>query len=105
MQLERYIAEDRILDLEGKDLKSVLVELLNAICDKKPKLSKRSLLKELINRENAMTTYLGRGVILPHIRVNMRSRFIFAVGRSKEGIAYDGLSGPRKSAFGIRFIG
>jgi diadenylate cyclase len=96
MQLERYIAEDRILDLEGKDLKSVLVELLNAICDKKPKLSKRSLLKELINRENAMTTYLGRGVILPHIRVNMRSRFIFAVGRSKEGIAYDGLSGPEK---------
>ena len=39
-----------------------------------------------------MTTYLGRGVILPHIRVNMRSRFIFAVGRSKEGFNYDGSS-------------
>lgn len=96
MQLDRYIAEDRILDLKGQDLKSVLGDMLDAICERKPKLSKRSLLKELINRENAMTTYLGRGVILPHIRVNMRSRFIFAVGRSQEGIEYDGFSGAEK---------
>ena len=96
MKLDRYISEDRIIDLEGQDLKSVLVELLNAICEKKPKLSKRGLLKELLNRENAMTTYLGRGVILPHIRVNMRSRFVFAVGRSKNGVDYDGYAGKEK---------
>ena len=96
MQLDRYISQDRILDLKGTDLKSVLVELLDAVCAKNQKLSKRSLLKELIQRENAMTTYLGRGVLLPHIRVNMRPRFIFAVGRCKEGFDYDGFSGPQK---------
>ena len=96
MQLDRYISEDRILDLEGQDLKSVLGELLDSVCSKHQKLNKRSLLKDLINRENAMTTYLGRGVILPHIRVNMRSRFIFAVGRSKEGFDYDGSSDTKK---------
>ena len=96
MQLDRYISEDRILDLEGQDLKSVLVELLDSICFKNQKLNKRSLFKDLINRENAMTTYLGRGVILPHIRVNMRSRFVFAVGRSKEGFDYDGSSETKK---------
>jgi diadenylate cyclase len=96
MQLDRYISEDRILDLQGQDLKSVLVELLGSICDKKPRLSKRVLLKELLNRENAMTTYLGRGVILQHLRVNMRSRFIFAVGRSRKGVDYDGFSGKEK---------
>jgi DNA integrity scanning protein DisA with diadenylate cyclase activity/mannitol/fructose-specific phosphotransferase system IIA component (Ntr-type) len=91
MQLDRYISEDRILDLEGQDLSSVLVELLDSVCAKNQKLSKRSLLKDLINRENAMTTYLGRGAILPHIRVN-----IFAVGRSREGFDYDGSSETQK---------
>ncbi|MCZ6674381.1 MAG: diadenylate cyclase [Verrucomicrobia bacterium] len=96
MQLDRYITEDRILDLEGQDLKSALVELLDAVVAKSQKLNKRNLLKELIQRENTMTTYLGRGVILPHIRVKMRSRFIFAVGRSKDGFKYEGFSGPQK---------
>lgn len=96
MQLDRYISEDRILNLEGKDLKSVLEELLDAIGAKDQKLNKKGLLKDLINRENAMTTYLGRGVLLPHIRVNMRSRFRFAIGRSVEGFNYDGYSGPQK---------
>lgn len=96
MQLDRYISEDRILDLEGQDLKAVLGELVDSICAKNQKLNKKSLLKELLNRESAMTTYLGRGVILPHIRVNMRSRFIFAVGRSTEGFEYDGSSETKR---------
>ena len=96
MQLDRYISEDRILELEGADLESVLIELLDSICAKNQKLNKRTLLKSLINRENAMTTYLGRGVLLPHIRVKMRPRFIFAIGWSREGFDYDGYSGPQK---------
>ena len=96
MQLDRYITEDRIIDLEGQDLNSALVELLDVVTAKQQKLKKRGLLKELIQRENTMTTYLGRGVILPHIRVKMRSRFIFAVGRSRKGFDYDGFSGPQK---------
>lgn len=96
MQLERYISEDRILDLSGQDLRSALSELLEPVCTKYQKLNKGSLLKDLINRESAMSTYLGKGVILPHIRVNMRPRFIFAVGRSAKGFDYEGSTKPRK---------
>ena len=40
-----------------------------------------------------MTTYLGHGVALPHLRVKMNRRYVFAVGRSKKGIQYEG---PKK---------
>ena len=37
-----------------------------------------------------MTTYLGHGVALPHIRIKMPRRYILAVGRSRVGIRHDG---------------
>jgi len=38
-----------------------------------------------------MTTYLGLGVALPHVRVKMSRRYVLAIGRSPAGIRYDGL--------------
>ncbi len=99
MQLSHYITKNRILDLNGENLKAVLNELLDSICATQTKLSKRSLLKQLIQRENTIATYLGSGVILPHIRVKMRSKYVFAVGRSVEGFEYDGTSGENKIHF------
>jgi hypothetical protein len=55
MQLDRYIPEDLILDIKGQDLQSVLVEMLEPICAKHKRLSAKSLLRELISRENALT--------------------------------------------------
>jgi DNA integrity scanning protein DisA with diadenylate cyclase activity len=37
-----------------------------------------------------MTTYLGLGVALPHVRVKMRRRYVLAIGRSRAGIRHDG---------------
>jgi DNA integrity scanning protein DisA with diadenylate cyclase activity len=37
-----------------------------------------------------MTTYLGNGVALPHVRVKMPRRYLLAIGRSRIGIKHDG---------------
>jgi DNA integrity scanning protein DisA with diadenylate cyclase activity len=37
-----------------------------------------------------MTTYLGNGVALPHVRVKMPRRYVLVIGRSREGIVHDG---------------
>ncbi|MBC9890295.1 MAG: PTS transporter subunit EIIA, partial [Opitutae bacterium] len=79
MMLDRYISQNRVIDLEGNDLESVLLELLNAIATRQPRLEKRILSKQLLQRGNAMTIYLGNGVILPHTRAPIPSRFLFAV--------------------------
>ncbi len=91
MRLDKFFTRSRIIDLESSDLKGAVKELLRVSVSRFKDLNKNALFKALMEREKTMTTYLGNGVALPHIRVKMPRRFVFAVGRSKEGIQYDGL--------------
>ena len=90
MRLDRYISRSRILDLGSADMEGALAELLNQTVERFPDLNREALLKGLLRRESTMTTYLGLGVAMPHVRVKMGRRYILAVGRSHYGIRYDG---------------
>jgi len=90
MRLDKYISRGRVVDLGSADMEGALVELLNLTVERFPDLNKDALLKGLLRRENTMTTYLGLGVAMPHVRVKMGRRYILAVGRSHYGIRYDG---------------
>jgi DNA integrity scanning protein DisA with diadenylate cyclase activity/mannitol/fructose-specific phosphotransferase system IIA component (Ntr-type) len=91
MRIDRYIATSRVIDLESKDFKGAIAELLE-VCDfsKEKGLSKKRLLSDLLDREKQMTTYLGNGVCLPHTRVAMKRPYMVAVGRCPSGLEYDG---------------
>lgn len=89
MRLNKYISRSRVVDLGSADLEGALVELLNLTVERFSDLNKDSLLKGLLRRESTMTTYLGLGVAMPHVRVKMGRRYILAVGRSPYGIRYD----------------
>src|SRR4051794_24091389 len=90
MRLEKIIARSRIVDLRSADMKGALQELLEVSVNRFPDLKQESLLRGLLQRENTMTTYLGQGVALPHVRVKMPRRYILAIGRSRAGIRQDG---------------
>jgi diadenylate cyclase len=90
MRLDRIIARGRIVDLRSLDLEGALKELLDVCVKNFPDLKPESLLKGLLARESTMTTYLGFGVALPHVRVKMSRRYILAIGRSRVGIRHDG---------------
>lgn len=90
MRIDKYISRSRVLDLGSADMEGALVELLNLTVERFPDLNKDALLKGLLRRESTMTTYLGLGVAMPHVRVKMGRRYILAVGRSHYGIRYDG---------------
>jgi len=90
MRLERIIARSRIIDLHSMDLPGALQELLTVCVKQCPDLKPESLLRGLLARESTMTTYLGLGVALPHVRVKMRRRYVLAIGRSRAGIRHDG---------------
>ncbi len=96
MRLERYIARNRFVELESTDLKGALGELLDNAAHSFPDLKRESLLRGLMQRESTMTTYLGNGVALPHVRVKMPRRYVLVIGRSREGIVHEGtLEGER----------
>lgn len=90
MRLEKIIARSRIVDLHSDTLRGALRELLAVSVEKFADLKPESLLRGLMARESTMTTYLGLGVALPHVRVKMNRRYVLAIGRSQEGIEQEG---------------
>ncbi|MGA1204755.1 MAG: PTS sugar transporter subunit IIA [Opitutales bacterium] len=92
MRLDRYIAKSRIIEIESTDLHGALQELLEVSTRRiQDDLNVRKLTNQLMNREKTMTTYLGNGVAMPHIRIKMKRPYLFAVGRVKDGIEFEGL--------------
>ena len=101
MRIDRYIAQNRVIDLKSTDFKGALSELLNVFdLSKDRKLTKKGLLRDLLDREKQMTTYLGSGVCLPHARVPMKRNYMIAVGRCPNGLRYDGQTEYQ----GIRYV-
>lgn len=92
MRLDRFISRKRVVELQSNDLTGALRELLDAAARPFRELNRDALLKSLLQRENTMTTYLGFGVALPHARTRMKRRYVLAIGRSANGIRYDGLN-------------
>lgn len=91
MRLDRYFNRSRVVELGKITLQEALKELVKVSTARFKDLDSDAIFSGLVERESTMTTYLANGVALPHVRVKMNRRFIFAVGRSKEGIVYDGM--------------
>jgi len=90
MRLEKVIARSRIVELRSLEIKGALEEILSVSISRFPDLKQDALLRGLLQRESTMTTYLGEGVALPHVRVKMERRYILGIGRSRAGVRYDG---------------
>jgi DNA integrity scanning protein DisA with diadenylate cyclase activity/mannitol/fructose-specific phosphotransferase system IIA component (Ntr-type) len=90
MRLDKFIARSRIIDLRSLTLESALEELLDVCIKRFPDLKRDVILKGLLARESSMTTYLGLGVALPHVRVKTSRRYILAIGRSRAGMRHHG---------------
>lgn len=92
MRLDKYIAKSRIIEVESTDLMGALLELLDVSTARlQEDLNIKRIANQLMAREKTMTTYLGNGVAMPHIRVKMKRPYIFAIGRVKDGIEFEGL--------------
>ncbi len=104
MRLDKIIARSRLVELKSSDLKGALEELLAVSVAKFPDLKPEVLLRSLLQREGTMTTYLGNGVSLPHVRVKMSRPFVLAVGRSKVGIRHDGGASDERVHFILMLI-
>jgi DNA integrity scanning protein DisA with diadenylate cyclase activity/mannitol/fructose-specific phosphotransferase system IIA component (Ntr-type) len=90
MRLDRFIARSRIIEIQSPDLLGALEELAEVAVSRLPeKLNPKTIAKSLLERETTMATYLGDGVGMPHMRVSMKRRYIFAVGRTRTGLKHE----------------
>ena len=78
--LGHYIDNGFIIDIKSTTFRGALSELLE--CCPINKSQKRSkIMDELMTQEGTVSSYLGHGIALPHIKVNMRKSYLFALGR------------------------
>lgn len=91
MRLDRFLAQSRIIELQSRKLPEALKELVD-VCrnDEIDRFGADKILNELLDREKTMSSYLGNGVALPHIRLPIKQRYVLALGRCPEGLEYDG---------------
>ncbi len=92
MRLETFLTKSRIIDLKSADFEEALSELINLIPDSLlGGVSKKEIQRDLSERENSMSTYLGNCVCLPHIRLkNLSRKYVFLVGRCSQGLRLNG---------------
>lgn len=82
MRIDRFLSQNRIIDLQSRDFASALGELLEiALPAGTPAALQASLKKMLLERESVMPTRVGDVIALPHVRAPIDTNFIFAIGR------------------------
>ncbi len=88
--LSKVIAADNIIvGLKAATKEEAFRELLETI-DSHGRLRNKELCsRDLLEREQQMSTYQGDGIAMPHARTTGTDKFISAIGIKPEGLQYD----------------
>lgn len=91
MELSKYLGPECVLILKGRTKGAVIEELARALTGK-AKVDFDKLYAAILKREELMSTGIGNGLAIPHVRMGDVPRPTMAVGVSRDGIAdYDSL--------------
>lgn len=92
-KLSEMITRDRIVDLKSKTKQDILKELVDVIATAPEVTDKNDFYISIMKREKIMSTGIGIGLAVPHVKIDSVKDFVMAVGRKKEGIDFDSLDG------------
>lgn len=88
---ETLISVDRIVDLKARDKEGVLNELIDVLATSKYVTDRQELRDKIIEREKAVSTGVGAGMAIPHVKIPTIKDFVAAIGRSREGVDFASL--------------
>ena len=91
---ESFLSPDRIVLLDYASNHDVLV-MMSEVLAKAPQVKNSAeLLDSILKREALMSTAVGRGIAIPHVRLSSVTDLVMAVGISKRDILdFDALDG------------
>jgi PTS system fructose-specific IIC component len=85
--LKKYLKAKNIkIDLEGENREDIYRELLTLLKKNKEIDNKDSVLKNILNREEALDPYMGKGVIIVRLHLHSQENISLAFGVKKEGL-------------------
>ena len=90
MNFEQYLVTPTVIDIASDDKTGSFRELATALCKAIDISKQKSIVEEILKREESASTFIGQGVALPHARgCPIKEEFAIIVGRNVAGINYD----------------
>jgi mannitol/fructose-specific phosphotransferase system IIA component (Ntr-type) len=86
LKLNNYIDGNLIFLLQENKKREVLLQMINSICENKRLNNKERVNEAIFYRESLMSTGIGLGIAVPHVRIKGIKEPIVAVGIQKDGI-------------------
>ncbi len=94
MKLMDFIVKDAVIvNLQGKEKKDVLNEMVDALVKTKKISGKDKVVKILMDREELGSTGIGSGVAIPHGKTDEVDNVVISLASSKQGIEFESLDG------------
>lgn len=92
MKLSKFCGENLIVfDLKAESKGDVIKELVELVSASHMVNNKDSLLADIKQRENLVTTGVGYGVAFPHAKTKSVKGIVIGFGRSEQGIDFDAM--------------
>ncbi|MCL2232909.1 MAG: PTS sugar transporter subunit IIA [Treponema sp.] len=86
IHLESILSPDRIVLLNFSAKRDALLALVDNISTSPQVKNKQELAQEILKREDLMSTAIGRGIAIPHIRLSSITDLVVSVGISQTDI-------------------
>jgi PTS system nitrogen regulatory IIA component len=86
VKVKNILSPDRILFLPHSSKRDALVELSCVLATAPQVKDKKELADEILKREELMSTAIGRGIAIPHVRLSSVTDLVMAVGICKTAV-------------------
>jgi len=86
MKLEKYLTPQRVTILQGRTKAEALSEMAGLIAAGSGGVSREEIEKAIWHREKLMSTGIGYGLAIPHVRMAGLRHAVMAVGVKPDGI-------------------
>jgi PTS system nitrogen regulatory IIA component len=86
IQIDAIISPDRIQFLSYSTKRDVLLALANNLASAPQVKNRQELSAEILKRDELMSTAIGRGIAIPHVRLSSVTDLVASIGVSKAGI-------------------
>jgi DNA binding domain, excisionase family len=86
VQIQNILSPDRILFLNFSKKRDALIALAENLAGAPQIKSRQELVAEILRREELMSTAIGRGIAIPHVRLSSVTDLVVSVGVSQSDI-------------------
>ncbi len=83
VQIQNILSPDRILFLNHAKKRDVLVAMAENLAGAPQIKTRQELIAEILRREELMSTAIGRGIAIPHVRLSSVTDLVVSVGVSQ----------------------